>query len=98
MKKKDRIGMCRWSLKTSLDSYHEYGAYDGKANWSNPNTHPSELCADMRDSGFEFLAAECHQWQKGGRRIEEVVIARFVLSLNGKWKAVGADAQPIETR
>lgn len=98
MKTTECIGTCEWWLNLSLESTCYMGVTFEKAGWANPNTHPSELYADMRDSGFETHSAECRQWQKVGRQIKQVVIARFVLLPNGEWKAVPADAQPLPAR
>lgn len=69
--------------------------------WISPDSHPSALVAWRKEGdpcAPDFRVAELSQWQKVGRTIRTIVVARFILSPDGKWESVQADAQPIPTR
>ena len=99
MRLKDSIGHYSWLVKEAIDSCSSCGGSDPM--WLNPDSHPSAL-VEWKKKGDpcapEFRVAELSQWQKVGRTIRTIVVARFNLSADGEWKAVPADAQPIQTR
>ena len=99
MRLKDSIGRYSWELKETIDSMVSHGG--SGSMWSNPDSHPSTL-VERRNEGNpfapDFRVAQLLQWQKVGRSINEVVVARYILSPEGEWKSVPADAQPLQTR
>ena len=96
----ERLGSYWWYLKESIDGWSYVGG--SGPMWSNPDSHPSVLVAYMKENNMVApdirRVAELFQLQKFGRSFKGVVVARFILSPEGEWKAVQADAQPIPTR
>lgn len=100
MSVRERLGKYWWYLKESLDGWSYVGG--SGPIWGNPETHPSELVGWMKENNWAApdirRVAELFQLQKIGRSFQGVVVARFILSPDGKWESVAADAQPIQPR
>lgn len=95
----ERLANYSWRLKESLDGWGYVS--DCGPMWRNPDSHPSELVEWMKENNWAApdirRVAELFQLQKVGRKLQEVVVARFVLLPDGNWEAVAADAEPIQT-
>ncbi|QDU80509.1 hypothetical protein Pla110_22390 [Polystyrenella longa] len=78
MKLRNLLGKCQWAYKSSpTDRIYQHGLED---DWGDPDSTVDQLRQVMPNYGQtipETACFELRQWQKVGRRIQEVVVHRM---------------------